>query len=59
MSSFTCVVCGKNIIDSHNGYTTFCPHYPKEKMNPNYREAQLPEILQFINGMKKNPVYRR
>lgn len=28
MSSFNCVYCGVAILDSKNGYTTFCEHYP-------------------------------
>lgn len=29
MSSFYCEVCGKPILDSPEGYTTECVHYPK------------------------------
>lgn len=30
MSSFQCPECGKNIIDTLNGYVTGCEHYPIE-----------------------------
>ena len=30
MSNFTCDKCGTELLDSPTGYTTFCPHYPKE-----------------------------
>lgn len=30
MSSFYCEHCGKEILDSDNGYITACEHYPFE-----------------------------
>jgi len=32
MSNFQCGQCGTNIIDSPNGYTTGCEHYPLENV---------------------------
>jgi hypothetical protein len=32
MSSFYCEKCGKAIMDSEQGYTTGCKHYPMEKL---------------------------
>jgi len=31
MSSFICEFCGKEIIDTENGYITGCKHYPIEE----------------------------
>jgi len=31
MSSFICEHCGKEIIDTENGYITECEHYPIEE----------------------------
>jgi len=31
MSSFFCEFCGKEIIDTENGYITGCKHYPIEE----------------------------
>lgn len=33
MSSFNCSKCQTPILDSPEGYTTFCEHYPKESMS--------------------------
>ena len=35
MSSFICEHCGAYIIDTEDGYTTECEHYPLEKGTTN------------------------
>ena len=39
MSSFRCEKCGKEIIDSENGYITSCPHYPMGKI-PTHKQQK-------------------
>lgn len=44
MSSFYCEKCGKAILDSPNGYTTGCEHYPLEKFKKKYKYPKIEEI---------------
>ena len=37
MSNFKCEICGSSVIDSPNGYTTGCEHYPIDTSKFKYR----------------------
>ena len=46
MSSFHCEKCGKTILDSEQGYYTFCKHYPLEISMKDYNK-KMNEIIKM------------
>ena len=52
MSSFTCPKCGADILDSPQGYTTGCPHFPLENRT-RVHCAPTPDILLAMLAMEE------
>lgn len=54
MSSFYCEICGQAILDSSNGYTTECAHYPLEK-----KQKSTEELYQQFKNLGYNHIEAR
>lgn len=54
MSSFVCEKCGKNIIDSPNGYITNCKHYPEDKGVTMSTESEIINQTMKVREMQKH-----
>ena len=52
MSSFQCLICKTNIIDTPKGYITGCKHYPLEKKSIKI-DKEAKNIMDFLRGFKK------
>ena len=48
MSSFICGFCGKEIIDTENGYITGCEHYPIEE-RPQSLDPKTEALIMAMN----------
>lgn len=51
MSSFTCEICGAQILDTEKGYITGCEHYPL--MGGAVSNKNKTEILELLDGIDR------
>jgi len=58
MSSFICEFCGKEIIDTENGYITGCKHYPIEEKSQQLDPKMEVLLIDMQEAIKPNLEYK-
>ncbi len=58
MSSFFCEYCGKEIIDTENGYITGCEHYPIEEKSQQLDPKMEVLLIDMQEAIKPNLEYK-
>ena len=58
MSSFICEFCGKEIIDTEDGYITGCKHYPIEEKSQQLDPKMEVLLIDMQEAIKSNLEYK-